>query len=94
MKERLGKLMPCPTCGYRTDTNSAVGPMPLQSKAGDASICLRCGQLLLLELDMVGLRFRLPTVLELVDLRANPTIEQLLESWVSAFHRTPETRTA
>lgn len=95
MSERMGKFLPCPTCGYRSDAHAAVGTTgPLQPKAGDVTLCLQCGQLLLFELDMVGLRFRLPTVLELVDLRQNSTVEQLLEAWVSAFHRAPETRTA
>lgn len=95
MTERLGKVMPCPACGYRTQAASGVGTDgPIQPKAGDASICLQCGQLLLFELDMVGLRLRLPTVLELVDLRQDPNVEQLLEAWVSVFHRAPETRTA
>lgn len=37
---------------------------------------------------------RIPTALELDEMRTNSTVEQLLEAWVTAFRRTPETRTA
>lgn len=94
MTERLGLLMPCPACGYKTDAATPVGAAGIRPKPGDASICLGCGQLLFFELDMVGLRLRLPTALELVEMRSNPTIERLLEAWVTAFNRTPEMRTA
>lgn len=93
--KRLGLFRSCPTCGYRTDGHSPVGTAgPIQPKAGDISICLQCGQLLIFELDMIGLRLRLPTTTELDQMRTNSTVEQLLDAWVTAFHRTPETRTA
>jgi hypothetical protein len=91
--ERLGRFMPCPTCGYQMTEHSAVGgDGPRIPKAGDASACIRCGQVLLYVLDMVGLRFRLPTQPELEQLLEEQRIAQVLSAWVEAFHRTPEMR--
>jgi hypothetical protein len=92
---RLGKFMPCPTCGYRMTEHSAVGgDGPRLPKAGDASVCIRCGQVLLYVNDMVGLRFRLPTAPELEELLDEDRIAQVLAAWVTTFDRTPEMRTA
>lgn len=94
MSERLGLRLLCPACGYRTDRTAAVGPRPAVPKAGDATICLRCGQLLLFALDFIGLRLQLPTTTQMRDLRADPQIVQLEQAWAAAFHRVPERRTA
>jgi hypothetical protein len=36
----------CPCCGYVVDTATAVGSRVSKPKAGDLTICLRCGEIL------------------------------------------------
>ena len=92
MNARMGKFLMCPTCGYKSDSHAAVGPKPAQPKPGDAGLCLRCGQVLIYEIDMVGLRFRLPTHDELDERIQDDRIATVLAAWVATYNRTPEMR--
>jgi predicted RNA-binding Zn-ribbon protein involved in translation (DUF1610 family) len=61
----------CPQCGYKLDASTHVqGEEPSLPEAGDASVCMNCGQVLTYESDC---RLRKATVRDIGELMsANP----------------------
>lgn len=58
----------CPACGliFRTSSNMTAERKP---RAGDATVCTRCGEILIFD---VGLAVRRPTVLEMIGFQEAP----------------------
>lgn len=68
----------CPECGYKMDGTAAAAAEHLMPQAGDVSVCLNCGQLLLFEEAMTMRKPTREEVAELIRHRENwGTIERV-----------------
>lgn len=70
-------LSKCPNCGYKLDACTATKPGPdVRPSPGDASVCYRCGEILVFD---ERLRIVRPTPQQLAELRASKKLWRILE---------------
>ena len=74
----------CPFCSYEHQFASAVAtkPAPLKEpmiQAGDATLCIRCGEISIM--DRTGEMLRKPTATETQQLNQDPMIRLVQSAW-------------
>jgi hypothetical protein len=66
----------CPACGYDLDAATYAGKEDLRPRPGDVSICFKCANVLVFDVDM---KLREPMSAELLEILQDEGVQNLVE---------------